>query len=88
MQSVASNEQGNILISPVSVKAALAMVLEGAGGKSAKELREALRLTEDVKETRTMFKNFLNLLQVCHFIICIFSQCMGPVLLQHDEEFE
>jgi hypothetical protein len=46
------------------VKAALAMIVEGAGGKSSKELKEALRLTDDEKATRAKFKNFLNSLQV------------------------
>ncbi|KAJ9580160.1 hypothetical protein L9F63_004177 [Diploptera punctata] len=64
LKSLASSEKGNLLVSPVSVKAALAMILEGAGGKSAKELREALRLTDDVKDTRIQFRNFLNSLQV------------------------
>ncbi|PSN48955.1 hypothetical protein C0J52_11364 [Blattella germanica] len=63
LKSLASSMRGNLLLSPVSVKAALAMILEGAGGKSAKELKEALRLTDDVKATRTQFRNFLNSLQ-------------------------
>jgi hypothetical protein len=46
------------------VKAALAMILEGAGGISAKELKEALRLPDDENATRAQFKNFLNSLQV------------------------
>ncbi|XP_021937997.1 serine protease inhibitor 42Dd-like isoform X2 [Zootermopsis nevadensis] len=40
------------------------MVLEGARGKSAKELKEALRLPEDERAVWAHFSNFLNSLQV------------------------
>jgi hypothetical protein len=40
------------------------MVLEGAGGKSAKELKEALRLPDEEMAVRAHFRNFLNSLQV------------------------
>jgi hypothetical protein len=40
------------------------MILEGAAGKSAKELQEALRLPDDEKALREQFRNLLNSLQV------------------------
>jgi len=46
------------------VKVSLAMLLEGAGGNSAKELKEALRLPDDEKVVKDQFYNFLNSLQV------------------------
>jgi serine protease inhibitor len=63
-QSLATSQYGNLLFSPASVKAALGMIVEGAGGKSAKELQEALRLPDDEKALREQFKNLLNSLQV------------------------
>jgi serine protease inhibitor len=64
LQSLATSQHGNLLFSPASVKAALAMILEGAGGKSAKELKEILRLPDDEMAIRAHFSNFLNSLQV------------------------
>jgi serine protease inhibitor len=64
LQSVATSQYGNLLFSPASVKAALGMILEGAGGISAKELKEALRLPDDEKAIREQFKNLLSSLQV------------------------
>jgi serine protease inhibitor len=64
LQSLATSQHGNLLFSPASVKAALGMILEGAGGKSAKELQEALRLPDDENVTREQFKNLLSSLQV------------------------
>jgi serine protease inhibitor len=64
LQALASSQHGNLLISPASVKAALAMILEGAGGKSAKQVKEALRLPDDEKAIREHFSNFLSSLQV------------------------
>jgi serine protease inhibitor len=64
LQSLATSQHGNLLFSPTSVKAALGMILEGAIGKSAKELQEALRLPDDEKAMREQYKNLLNSLQV------------------------
>lgn len=64
LKSLAASQYGNLLFSPASVKAALGMILEGAAGKSAKELQEALRLPDDEKATREQFTNLLNSLQV------------------------
>jgi serine protease inhibitor len=61
---MASSQYGNLLISPASVKAVLAMLLEGAGGKSASEVKEALRLPDDERVVRQHFNNLLNSLQV------------------------
>jgi len=40
------------------------MLLEGAGGNSAKEMKDALRLTDDEKVVRQHFNNLLNTLKV------------------------
>jgi hypothetical protein len=40
------------------------MLLEGAGGNSAKQVKDALRLPDDEKVVRQYFNNFLNSLQV------------------------
>jgi len=61
---MASSQYGNLLLSPASIKFSLAMLLEGAGGNSAKEVKEALRLPDDEKVVRQQFYNLLNSLQV------------------------
>ncbi|CAG9855304.1 unnamed protein product [Phyllotreta striolata] len=42
--STFSDSKTNVLISPASIKTTLAMILEGAGGKCALEIQEALRI--------------------------------------------
>jgi len=61
---MASSQSGNLLLSPASVKLSLAMLMEGAGGNSAKEVKEALRLPDDEKAIRQQFNNLLRSLQV------------------------
>nr|CAD7589192.1 unnamed protein product [Timema genevievae] len=56
-------KQGNVVLSPASIKATLAMVLEGAKGESAEQLRVALRLNDNRNNTRTHLYNYLKLLQ-------------------------
>lgn len=64
LKAMASSQYGNLLLSPASIKFSLAMLLEGAGGNSAKEVKEALRLPDDEKVVRQQFYNLLNSLQV------------------------
>lgn len=64
LKALASSQYGNLLLSPASIKVSLAMLLEGAGGNSAKQVKEALRLPDDEKVVRQYFNNFLNSLQV------------------------
>jgi hypothetical protein len=40
------------------------MLMEGAGGNSAKQVKEALRLPDDERDVRQYFNNLLNSLQV------------------------
>ncbi len=47
VQKLANSIQGNIVLSPASIKSALGLLLEGAKGKTEEELREALRLPMD-----------------------------------------
>nr|CAD7392015.1 unnamed protein product [Timema cristinae] len=56
-------QQGNVVLSPASIKATLAMVLEGAKGESAEQIRVALRLNDSRNNTRTHLYNYLKLLQ-------------------------
>uniref|UniRef100_A0A1V1FYH4 Putative serine protease 27 n=1 Tax=Reticulitermes speratus TaxID=60591 RepID=A0A1V1FYH4_9NEOP len=64
LKVLASSQLGNLLLSPACVKASLAMLLEGAAGNSAKQVKEALRLPDDETVIRRHFSNFLNSLQV------------------------
>lgn len=58
------DKRGNVMISPASVKSTLAMLLEGAGGSTAMEIRSALRLSPNKKEFREQLNLYLSLLQV------------------------
>ncbi|GLV37693.1 Serpin 27A [Carabus blaptoides fortunei] len=51
--------QGNFLISPLSIKSTLLMILEGSAGESAAELKSALRLPENSRYYREEFKKLL-----------------------------
>lgn len=56
-----SNE--NIFISPASLKVTLAMLHEGAGGKTAEEIRNALRL--ESPNFREQLQKIMQNLGVC-----------------------
>nr|QIR83413.1 serpin 6 [Locusta migratoria] len=64
IQEATKRQDGNVLISPVSIKAALLMVLEGAVGKSAEEIRDVLRLPEEKDSYRIKTQQFLRRLDV------------------------
>ncbi|XP_026326291.1 glia-derived nexin-like, partial [Hyposmocoma kahamanoa] len=56
-------KEGNVMISPASVKSILAMILEGAGGSTATEIRSALRLSLNKEEYREQLNLYLCALQ-------------------------
>lgn len=64
LHKVGNDVSGNFMISPASVKAVLVMLLEGAGGNCAKELRNTLRLPTDYSEIRQQLGNYLSRLRV------------------------
>lgn len=49
-----SNPDKNIVISPASVKSALALVLEGANGSSAQQIVDALKLSNSKSSTQEL----------------------------------
>ena len=51
-------------MSPVSVKATLAMLLEGAGGETASQIRTALRLPEHQAKVQAVIHAYLEDLKV------------------------
>nr|XP_023013441.1 uncharacterized protein LOC111503378 [Leptinotarsa decemlineata] len=56
-----SDSTTNVLLSPASVKTTLAMILEGAAGSSAEEIREALRIPDiNDKGVREILLGLLN----------------------------
>ena len=61
---MANKYSGNILISPISAKLAMIYLYEGAQGKTAQELSNALHLPINRAVTREKFTNILNSLQV------------------------
>lgn len=50
-QKVASSSQGNVFVSPASVRLALGMIYAGAGGKTADEISAAARFAGGVDKT-------------------------------------
>lgn len=57
-------QQGNIIISPLSVKTALLILAEGTGGRTREELLTTLRLPSDVMKIRAISKQTLQPLEV------------------------
>ncbi|KAL4717226.1 hypothetical protein ACJJTC_017113 [Scirpophaga incertulas] len=55
----AEDRKGNVMVSPASIKATLAMVLEGAHGNTESEIRNALRLSPKKGEFREQLNLFL-----------------------------
>jgi len=69
IKAINSNDRGNVVVSPISLKVLLAMLYEGALGKTASEIEEALDLNfgnstlKKRKTTRDRFLSILNSLQ-------------------------
>ncbi|CAB3233605.1 unnamed protein product [Arctia plantaginis] len=55
----AEKKNGNVMISPASIKSTLAMLLEGANGPTAAEIKTALRVSPQNDEFREELKVFL-----------------------------
>lgn len=58
------SNQGNVLISPISLKLALVLLYEGAQDETAKELEKAMNLPASRSATREKYSNVLKSLQV------------------------
>ncbi|KAK7793751.1 hypothetical protein R5R35_000952 [Gryllus longicercus] len=56
LYNVLRSEPGNLIVSPMSASAALALVLQGAGGRTAQQLQAALRLPADGDVIKDGFK--------------------------------
>lgn len=59
-----TSTSSNFMISPASIKSVLIMILEGARGNTAEEIRSVLRLPSDLTETRNLLNGYLSKLQV------------------------
>ncbi|XP_057328835.1 heparin cofactor 2-like [Microplitis mediator] len=59
LQGVNEQTTGNVVISPLSVKSALTILSEGAGGDTRNELLTSLRLPSDVSQIRTLSQQTL-----------------------------
>jgi serpin B len=59
-----------MVVSPVSIKLLLAMLYEGAAGNTARELEQALHLTERLK-SRKKFNAILDSLLVRDPVNCV-----------------
>lgn len=64
LRYAAEDRPGNVLLSPASIKSVLAMLLEGAGGDTAYELRSALRLIPNKNDFRDQLNKYLLSLKV------------------------
>lgn len=76
LKAAAEQIPGNFMISPASIKSTLAMLLEAAEGRAASELRQALRLPEDVNSARELFKNFLTTSNVSLWLVLKFKHLL------------
>ncbi|CAK1593799.1 unnamed protein product [Parnassius mnemosyne] len=59
----AEDRKGNVVVSPASIKSILSMLLEGANGTTAIEIRNALRLSPDKDEFREQLNGYLSVLR-------------------------
>lgn len=64
LESTAEDKTGNVVISPASVKSTLAMILEGAEGDTATEIKSALRVSQVKDDFRKELNMFLEALEV------------------------
>ncbi|KOB69987.1 Serpin-11, partial [Operophtera brumata] len=64
LRYVAEGKPGNVMVSPASVKSTLAMLLEGAKGVTATEIRNALRLSTDADDRKVELIKYLNALNL------------------------
>lgn len=55
-QLLAAKNSGNLFFSPASISTALAMTLAGARGETAREMRDALQLTQDDSQLQASFQ--------------------------------
>ncbi len=60
MYSELKDEEGNIFYSPLSLSSALAMVYEGAGGKTAKEIESVFHFSPNESERKSAFGALYN----------------------------
>lgn len=67
-QAITRHKQdGNVVISPLSVKLVLGMLMEGASGTSRNEIRRALRLPADLSKARDIAHSWVSALKVSYF---------------------
>ncbi|XP_037708340.1 serine protease inhibitor 42Dd-like isoform X2 [Drosophila subpulchrella] len=62
-QLAKDNANKNLISSPLSVDIALRMVYMGAGGKTAQEMRDVLKLPADTQKVARKYKKFLTYLE-------------------------
>ncbi|KAI5645801.1 serpin (serine protease inhibitor) domain-containing protein [Phthorimaea operculella] len=63
LKYASEDHRGNVIVSPASIKSVLAMILEGARGPTATEIRSALRLSPDKNDFREQLNSYLTALQ-------------------------
>ena len=63
------DHSNNFVISPASIKLLLGILLEGADGNTAKEIRMALRLPNGKIESRKEFETWMSALKVIYLFI-------------------
>lgn len=80
LQAIVDTAENNAVVSPASTKTALALLLIGAGGKSARQIIQELRLSENEDERIKVLKKhqdalkvrflfFLHFVQFCHLSV-------------------
>ncbi|XP_075984933.1 uncharacterized protein LOC142982357 [Anticarsia gemmatalis] len=63
LKATAEDKKGNVMVSPASIKSTLAMILEGADGATAAEIKSALRVSPAKDDFRHELNTFLRALE-------------------------
>lgn len=71
LKSTVDDKDGNVMVSPLTIRNTLAMILEGAVGDTAVEISDALRLSRVKQDHRNELKLYLNGLKVSEMILYV-----------------
>ncbi|XP_043487510.1 uncharacterized protein LOC122514639 isoform X1 [Polistes fuscatus] len=63
LQEIIKENEGNVIVSPTSIKLALTILAEGAGGETREEIHNALRFTKNMYQIRVTSQRALTALK-------------------------
>ncbi|CAB3233607.1 unnamed protein product [Arctia plantaginis] len=71
LRHAAEGKKGNVMVSPASIKSTLAMILEGAKGTTAKEIKDALRVSPEKNDYREEMKVFAKVFEANNTVVSL-----------------